>query len=379
MYYQIRLLLFVGVTLISLVVNPAIAQSEKPGISQVMQNALASLTHLVEVSLGDGDRNSAAFNAALKQLELASIDVGEHTHGLPYSFDLVARSLEDTVSQMVRAYTAGLNDLGEIYLVETFGHCAACHAQSPTLEGSTDVGAFVDRILGEDLESSVAAQLLVAVRRKDEAISLWENRITGDAFLSTDPGSETLLLEYLSAVIHLDGDLQKAAGVFDSVVGEEGVPYYLSRKIGIWNKQIDLYASQIGEQLTLDRIDNTIAACEAEEGRPLNGSYPVCRIIDSALSARMLGQSDTLEPKTESTLYLNIGVSRMNSGLSVGATPRIENFLEAAILASPATPVAQTAYAHLEELAYLLFGGVDLADDVLDVSIEGLRNAALSK
>jgi len=378
MFYQIRKLLLVGATLVSLGASQANAQSDKPGISQVMQNALASLTHLVGVSLDDGDRNSATFSAALKQLELASIDIGEHTHGLPYSFDLVARSLEGTVSQMVRSYTAGLNDLGEIYLVETFGHCAACHAQSPAMEGSTDVTAFVDKILGEDLEPGITAQLLVAVRRKDEAISVWENQITGDGFLPTDPGSETILLEYLSAVVHLDGDLHQAAGVLDSVAAEEGVPFFLSRKIGIWKKQIDLYAGLTGKQLTLDLIDSTIEACEAKEGRPLNGSHAVCRIIDSALSARMLGQNDSLEPKIESTLYLNIGVSRMNSGLSIGATPRIENFLEAAILASPATPVAETAYAHLEELAYLLFGDVDLADEVLDVSIGGLRNAALS-
>ena len=102
-------------------------------------------------------------------------------------------------------------------------------------------------------------------------------------------------------------------------------------------------------------------------------SYPICNMLVSALSTKVLRMNLDPSNSTDAEMLVNIGIARMNLGLPFNFVPQVERYLEAAILAAPGSDIAKIAYAYLEELAYFLYGDPEIADEVMNISLNGLK------
>jgi len=363
-----------------LAVSPYVSAQTSSALStkEVMRSAFQSLSYLIEVAMdAEFDHSDdPEFTSALDQLASISGQIGEHTGSKVYSMDLVARSLETNVNQLVSNYKAGFDGIGEVYLVETIDHCAACHSQSPEIAATLDVDQFVQKVREEKLDSSLAARMMVAVRKFPEALQIWERRLLNKDFSLKSDGAEEAVLEYIYQAIQLEAGAQSVANVLNSLVQGEEVPYYFKRKLETWGKQIALIEKVNMDSISLDTIESTNEACRRLESDSLRREFPVCNILVSNLSSNMLRHGSNLSPETDASLYVNLGVTRMNMGLPSSYVPQVERFFEAAILAAPGSDASKTAFSHLEELSYYFYGDLELADEVMDISIEGLRSLA---
>ncbi len=353
-------------------------QGQDNQLKTTMHSAFQALSYLIDEAL---DKNSEGHDkenlkTALQRIESASVRIAEHSESAPRSFNLVAASLGSVVDQMVRNYQVGLDQLGEAYLVETIDHCAACHAQSPEIEGTIDLNGFVQRIKNEELDTSVAAQMLIAVRRFSDASALWEKKLTNEMFSLGVNGAEEELLEYVFQAIHTNGKKERLDKTLDVLQHKQDTPHYMMLKIAKWREQIKLIDNYQQKTITLEKIKSINSECRQIEGRSVREKFPVCNMIESSLSATMLRQSKDIDSAKEGALYLNMGIARMNTMVSTGLVPQVEHFLEAAILAAPGTETAISAYANLEELAYFYYGDLKFAEEVMGLSFEGLKKFA---
>ena len=149
---------------------------------QGMHAAYRSLSLLLgrAIDVDGATQESVEFDRALEQLEQASIAISEHTTGRPYSFDPLTRSLERNVKHVTNNYRAGFIELGDLYLIETIDHCAACHSRSPEAISALPADKFVQNINRSNFDTAIATRLLVAVRKFAEAKELWLDEFDRD-------------------------------------------------------------------------------------------------------------------------------------------------------------------------------------------------------
>ncbi|MBX2869520.1 MAG: hypothetical protein KTR18_12635 [Acidiferrobacterales bacterium] len=347
-------------------------------VKETMRQALESLTYLIDFALDIEGKNEkdSEFRFNLERMQSLSAGITEHTSSVPYSLNLVTLTLEETIDQMVANYKMGFDHSAESYLIETVDHCVACHTQSPGLKNDIDVKALISTIYSEEVNPSVASRIFIAARRIPEAIQIWEGQVLDKEFTLDQPAAESMLLEYISQVLHLESGLDNLYVNLKKLQARETTPFYFARKLGIWIKQIEHGTQRHDADLSVDLIRKVKKECVDLEGVSVREEYLVCSILVSSMSAEMLRDLSPGDTSVESQLYINLGIARLDSTLPTGYVPHIESFLEAAIIASPDTDIAREAYAHLEELAYFLYNDIDIAEEVMGVSFEGLKQLA---
>ncbi len=347
-------------------------------VKETMRQALESLTYFINFSLdSQPDRSKdSEFQFNLERMQSLGAGITEHTKDVPYSLNLVTLTLEETIDQMVVNYQSGFDRSAETYLIETVDHCVACHTQSPDLKNNINIDELVGSIHSEEVNPSVAARILIAARRIPEAIQIWEEQILSEEFSLDQPEAESMILEYIAQVLHLNEGMENLYQNLHALREKQTTPYYFKRKLGIWISQIESAGQFSGRDLTIDAIQNLKEECVSLEGVSVRDEYLVCSLIVSSMSARMLRELPSGNAAIESRLYINMGIARLESNLPTGYVPLVEGFLEAAIITAPDSDVAREAYAHLEELAYFLYSDIDVAEEVMGVSFDGLKQLA---
>ena len=280
------------------------------------------------------------------------------------------------IEKLVGNYRAGRSEIGEVYLIETIDHCSSCHSQTPKLKASLNTERLKTEIAENGVGASMAARMLIAIRSFDEAIKRWEEELTSGSVDYRDPRFEQHLLEYLYQAIHLQRPSKETVSLLQSIQESEGLPYFLYRKIDVWKQQIVLLEKGRTRVKAPSDIDRINTDCRGAEGFGVRETYPVCNMLVSALASSLLKSGSGGDPGDDGKLMLYVGTARMNMGMSVSFLPHVERYFEAAILASPDTDSARAAYAYLEEIAFFLYGDIGVAEEIMGVSLEGLRDIA---
>ena len=373
----IKFIIAVGLTYgtITLPYRASAAESQDTEVLEVMRRAYDSLSFLIELALEPGyDRiNEPEVSAKLEQLDQASYTLLKHGQLEPVSFHLLGRSLDQNVQQMVKNYRIGLHEVAELYLLDTIEHCVACHTRLPE-EKSRNIGeAFGVSLEGSQLNSVLAARILIAVRQPEKALEIMENYLMQSDYNTSDIESEEELLDYLWYCLHITADGDRPTEVLQHARNRESTPFYLQRKISLWMENLEQFSDDLRQEPGMNQIRSLYQAADKAEASLIKRDRSVYDIVTSTMINRLLESNPGLEPEEKSELYFMLAMIHMRLRTFTSSVPSAELYLEASIREAPDSELAKAAYAELEQYALEYYGDVDPEEELFSVPIEDLR------
>ena len=353
----------------------ASAENQDSEVLEVMRRAYDSLSFLIELALEPGyDRiKEPEVSEKLEQLDNASYALLKHGQIEPVSFHLLGRSLDQNVQQMVKNYRIGLHEVAELYLLDTIEHCVACHTRLPE-DKTRNIGeAFSAKLKGSQLNSVLAARILIAVRQPEKALEIMENYLLMPDYNTSEIEAEEELLDYIWYSLHITADGERPIAVLRHAQNRENTPYYLQRKIGLWMENLEQFADDLRQEPGMIQIRSLYQAADKAEASLIKRDRSIYDIVTSTMINRLLESNPGLEPEEKSELYFMLAMIHMRLRTFVSSVPSAELYLEASIREAPDSELAKAAYAELEQYALQYYGDVDPEEELFSVPIEDLR------
>ncbi|HKK52423.1 MAG TPA: hypothetical protein VKA74_12585 [Myxococcota bacterium] len=365
--------------------SPARAEAAAPESPRpTMRMVFEEMKELIPLSL-DAERWSAPDSrskilASLERLEAAASLLEAHGRSREAGFDELALSLARDLSETRERFRLGRLEEARFFLTGSLQNCVACHVRLPSNRSFPLADQLVEKGEIDALDPRERAWLLVTVRRFDEALGVWEQLLADPERSAASLDASGVLVDYLNVAIRVRGDLARASRVLARFAAREDLPVYLERRVGEWRAAIaDLDAESFDASVPASL--DVGASLAKEAGEEAVGPYGRDGLIQDLAAASQLVRwleqdrarmQSVTRNRTESErrnaarayFWLGVVEARSLDGFWVNLS---ERHLEAAIRSDPQGPLAEKAYALLEETQVLGYGGssgVHLPTDV---------------
>ncbi|MFK7898739.1 MAG: hypothetical protein AB8G23_23095 [Myxococcota bacterium] len=353
--------------------TPALAEGATPSEPRpTMRRVFDEMKTLIPQSL-DEERwahpaQRAKTLASLERLERAASALGDHARGREAGFEALSINLQNDLREAVEHYRAEEYDTARFFLTGSLQTCVACHVRLP----SAIRFPLADELLSQvgELDPREKAWLYVTVRRFDSALETWEDLLRDPSQLPSQLDASGVLVDYLNLVIRTQADVPRARKTLRVFAQRKDQPLYLKRRLDHWIAAL----SNLGkEKFSLNQPPSLMRGTEwaAEAGRLADGPFDRDGLVQDLAAASHLvrwleadraktaaaTRSRTKQEKNQTAqayYWLGVVEARSLDGFWVNLS---ERHLEAAIRSDPKGPFAEKAYAHLEELQVLGFGG----------------------
>jgi hypothetical protein len=306
-----------------------------------------------------------ALQLAFEELTGASRDLAAHGAPGDEAFRLFARSLATDADDAASRFARGRVGEAAFLVGRLTQRCATCHARLPAAREFP----FAERLLGavdlEQLEPTEQAQLFVATRRFGDALAMWE-RVFADPNLGPFEIEQSgAVLDYLTVAIRVERDLPRAERALTALARRSDTPRALQARLLHWTDGLRELAPA---PLAISPLER--AAILAARARNL-AEFPfehdglalelyASGLLEQEVAKRAEGPKGLADPDLAEAFWLLALIdARTTPPLRLSQE---EIYLEAAIRAAPAGPLARRAYARIEELMLVDYGSARTAD-----------------
>jgi hypothetical protein len=349
-----------------------------------MRVVFEEMKELIPLSL-DEERWSAPESrekilAALDRLEGAAAVLESHGRRREAGFNELALGLAADLRETRERFRLGQAEEARFFLTGSLQNCVACHVRLPSDRSFPLAEQLTDKMEIDALDPREKAWLLVTVRRFDEALSVWEGLIVDPELPASQLDASGVLVDYLNVAIRVRGAIRRVSKTLEDFAAREDLPVYLDRRVREWRAALDgLNPKKFGETAPASLELGVSLAREA--GEVAEGPYGRDGLIQDLAAAshlvrwleqdraRRAARTRNLTEKERGKIarayyWLGVVEARSLDGFWVNLS---ERHLEAAIRSDPKGPLAERAYALLEETQVLGYGGssgVHLPTDV---------------
>jgi hypothetical protein len=349
-----------------------------------MRVVFEEMKELIPLSL-DEERWSAPESrekilAALDRLEGAAVVLESHGRGREAGFNELALGLAADLRETRERFRLGQVEEARFFLTGSLQNCVACHVRLPSDRSFPLADQLTDKLEVDALDPRERAWLLVTVRRFDEALSVWEGLIVDPEMPASQLDASGVLVDYLNVAIRVRGAITRVSKTLADFAARKDLPVYLDRRVREWRAALDgLNPKKFGETASAS-LDLGVSLAK-EAGEVSEGPYGRDGLIQDLAAAshlvrwleqdraRRAERTRNLTEKERGKIarayyWLGVVEARSLDGFWVNLS---ERHLEAAIRADPKGPLAERAYALLEETQVLGYGGssgVHLPTDV---------------
>jgi hypothetical protein len=318
--------------------------------------------------------------ASLARLETAAAALETHGRGREAGFGELAIGLASDFGEVHERYRIGAYEEARFFLTGSLQNCIACHTRLRTDESFPLADALMEQEEVEALSPLERARLFVIVRRFDDALTVWEGLLADPQISAAQLDASGVLVDYLNVAIRVRGAIPRTRATLGRFVKRQDLPLYLKRRTSEWQSALaELDPNRFAAGATPSLELGVALAIEA--GAVDEGPYGRDGLIQDLAAASQLvawleqDRADVMvrtrnrtetERQNAALAYFWLGVveARSLDGFWVNLS---ERHLEAAIRSDPKGPIAEKAYALLEETQVLGYGGssgVHLPTDV---------------
>ncbi len=308
--------------------------------------------------------------AALERLDGLAVALEKHGRSREVGFDELALSLGRDLRAARDHYAVGEYDEARFFLTGSLQSCVSCHVRLPADREFDLAEELTAQVEIEALDPRERAWLQVMVRRFEEALGDWERLLADPAQSPAELDASGVLVDYLNVAIRVRMDVERARLTLDEFATREDLPVYLRQRIETWRAAL---AALDEGALSPDRPASVERGAElAQQGARLaEGPYGRDGLVQDLAAAsqlvrfleadrarmRQLTRNRTPHEREEAArayYWLATVEARSLDGFWINLS---ERHLEAAIRADPTSEWARQAYAQLEEIQILGFGG----------------------
>ncbi len=353
----------------------AMAESSAPDSPvPTMRIVFEEMKELIPMSL-DEQRWSdptvrAKIIAALDRLERAADQLERHGRSREVGFDELALNFARDLREARSHYEQGAYEEARFFLTGSLQNCVSCHIRLPYQRSFPLADELLDQIEIKRLAPREQAWLFVTVRRFGAALTAWEAMMRDPSVSIAELDANGVLVDYLNVVLRVRGEIGRAQKELARLSKRADLPLYLKRRLAQWRNALD---SLDAKKFALDSkpsLDLGVAlaekAAQISDGpfgrdglvQDLAAASQLVRWLemDRASREKTTRNRTNDERRNTARAYYWLGVveSRSLDGFWVSLS---ERHLEAAIRADPTGPIAEIAYAKLEEAQMLGYGG----------------------
>lgn len=333
-----------------------IAQADEATRS-LMDQVFDAIAFLLPLSVRDADTSSTwdreLIDQKLTVLRQSATALATHTEARGPEFGLLARSFEETVTDIDSSFREEWPTYAYFSLMELTQHCVACHAQQPAEVREEFSQRLLARINTDLFDDSELAQLYVATRQFEAAERALAHKLLDPGQDAIDLDIAGVTLDYLQLAIGVTHTPDRAAVVFEKFAKRADTPLYLRERMNYWRSCLATLAPELTSPPTLTRGRALFA--HASEG--FRGTRDRGPAVDDLVAATVLrrfidAQAKATGPEVAEAYYL-LGVIALRTLEPRYSVPEMEILFASAIEADPHGPWARPAFLLLEEFGFI--------------------------
>lgn len=347
----------------------------------LMDQVFDAIAYLLPLSVRDADTSSAwdreLINEKLTVLRRSASALASHTKAGAPEFGLLARSFEETVTDIDASFREEWPTYAYFSLMELTQHCVACHSQQPAEVREVFSQRLLARINTDLFDDSELAQLYVATRQFSAAERTLAHKLLDPGQDAIDLDIAGVTLDYLQLAIGVTHTPEQAAALFEKFAKRADTPFYLRERMQHWRARLTALGPVLAAPPQLDTGRKLFQQASAE----FRGTRDRGPAVDDLVAATVLrrfidGQTVATGPDVAEAYYL-LGVIALRTLEPRYSVPEMEILFASAIEADPHGPWARPAFQLLEEFGFIR--DVPLARVDAETTSRLLDMAALQK
>jgi len=331
------------------------AAGEAQPPTRTMHEIFDAIAYLLPASIqAMRDRDYA--DQALLQRKLATLEASaesleRHARGGEQEFQLLARAFEDRIADVEAAFEGDYPSFAYFSLMGLIDHCAACHARLPDKSDFAIGQRLLARIDTDALDRLDLADILVATRQFEAALGRLENELADRSIDPIDHDLAGTFIGYLDVAITVVQDLERARQTLETYLERPDVPFFLRRRIGGWLEDMSTLRSELTGPPDFHTAEALVAAAGEQIIVPGDRSAAVKDLVAASMLRRLVAEG--LDAGATARAYYMLGLVALRTAELRPAVPEMELLLVSAIRSQPSSPVAEEAYALLEEYGFI--------------------------
>lgn len=355
----------------------ASAEIDRAKARAEMRMIYSSMQVLLPLSVDDAafrdSSNKSRIREALKVLAERADQVAGHVGRGDRRIEYLGGSLARESKESLRRFDAGQLDDAQFYVRELTSFCVACHSGLPSPADSPLSRDFVSEKTLRNLPLPQRADLQVATRRFDDALTTLESVFASPLVHPAellDP-----LIRYLTVAIRVKHDLDRPRPVLAKLASRPDVWTNLRSDLVRWQQTLDRYAEAPVENPSLDSARALIDEANQIMEYPTDRKGLVHYLLASSQLLRYLEARSNATDRDAAEAYYLLGLIESRTSLDYFVS-EADFYLETAIRMAPRDPVGAEAFRLLEEEAEIGWsgsGGSHMPDDVRK-NLESLRS-----
>ena len=293
--------------------------------------------------------------AAVEVLASNATDLEQHVHRGDAQLGYLARSIAADAREVERTYREERYERSAWLLHQIVENCIACHTRLPAWKDAEVTEGFTDDASFEGLSREPRANLLIATRRFDEALTVLEELLLDESIhLATLLGP---LTDYLVVSMRVKGDYERPAALLDRIAGRHDLWSKLRLDMRTWREALPELEDRADGAADLETARQLIHDGYALDTFPGDMTSRAHLVAASGVLERFVADHDERDDELAEAYYL-LGVVEARIGRNYWVTPA-PFLLSESIRIAPQAPSAEDAYALLERELLRSYEGSD--------------------
>ena len=342
--------------------HPAESKANWSGQMQNMaQDVKKLLPYLYDQRAYQNPANHQVILEYLKEFSQAAhhvpVKTGKEFLGDDLLVEYSLANLREDLGRSIHSFEVGQSEYSRSVAKASLTHCFRCH--SVTQEGAS-ASWDLSQLSSLKLAPLEKADLLVATRKYDKALSYMENLLSSGEFLKNYAFDfESLLRRYLALIIRVEHAPKRALAELDKILNHEDIPPYIAEQAQGWRQSLKDWAKENPKSIYSARqlfkqVEARFKMAESIQHYRKDHAGDVEYLRATALLHKGLRFIKTSNDQARALYLLGEAYEVLDE---LGSWNLHESYYEACLLKAPKTPLAKRCYNRLEASLYMGYSG----------------------
>ncbi len=284
-------------------------------------------------------------------------DAGKKYLGDDLLLEYSINNLADDLARSVKSFEAGQFEYSRSVAKASLSYCFQCHSVT---QAGRSAAWEVDKLPNINLAPLEKADLLVATRKYDRALSYMESQLNSEDYLKNFAFDfESLLRRYLALIIRVENAPRRALKELAKILSHAETPHYIVEQAQGWRQSLTAWEKERklpakSGKLLFEQVNKHFQKAEAIQHYEKDHAGDVEYLRATAQLHAGLKSLHAPEEQARALYLLGRAYEVLDE---LGSWNLHETYYEACVTKAPHAETAQRCYNRLEASLYMGYSG----------------------